>query len=636
MAYTYDDFEKAATAAGLLGNFSQYDLDLARAHPEAGLSLLSLKQDWNNATTAEAKMLANEAANQIRSSYGAYTGGKDGSKYYAETPQTATSAIDAKAADVLDRIGSYGSFAYGNQDAYNKALQGVVDIQPFTFNYGNQTAYQKALDDVAGITPFAYDKTAPVYTNPYEQQQAEMLDRVVNREGFAYDPATDPVYGSYKKAYLREGDRATANALAQASAGSGGRASTAAVNAATQAGDYYATKLSDVIPTLYQQAFDRYLQDYQMKLSDLGAVNQQQQLDYARYLNELGQYNTDRGFALDTYNADVNRRQGILTAMMNDRGQQWQEQKGSYDSMTAARLNALSALTADRGQAYNEYLDGYNMLRSYLGDLQGQSDTIYTRTLAAAQQRKQQEQQALENQMALAQLGYGVGDNAYLEALGITPNNEALLAASLAAAGRSAPIGSGGSGGTGGTGGTGSAGGGGKWAALESWVQQYGDASAEDYIDEHYKELGYSSASAAKAGWKNYQLEKGGGGNGVTDAFKNTVLATYPNGVVTDPDDWQTLLGFYDEATLNAAGITNGSKKAETPTASDMESLGFDQNSVLELGYGPISEARLSELIDQGLVEMYVENGKIRFRRIIKEPTPADRFDFTMGSRFTR
>jgi len=509
MAYTYDDFEKAATAAGLLGNFSQYDLDLARAYPEAGLSLLSLKQDWNNATTDEARLLANEAANQIRSSYGAYTGGTDGSKYYAVTPQTATSAIDAKVGDTLDRIGSYGSFAYGNQDAYNKALQGVVDIQPFTFNYGNQTAYQKALDDVAGITPFAYDKTAPVYTNPYEQQQAEMLDRVVNREGFAYDPATDHVYGSYKKAYLREGDRATANALAQASAGSGGRASTAAVNAATQAGDYYATKLSDVIPTLYQQAFDRYLQDYQMKLSDLGAVNQQQQLDYARYLNELGQYNTDRGFALDTYNADVNRRQGILTAMMNDRGQQWQEQKGSYDSMTAARLNALSALTADRGQAYNEYLDGYNMLRSYLGDLQGQSDTIYTRTLAAAQQRQQQEQQALENQMALAQLGYNVGDNAYLEALGITPNNEALLAASLAAAGRTAPIGSGGSGGTGGS--TGYTGSPTEEPTLSNAVTSFRNGDRSDAVIEQLLAEGWTQKQIEDAGYTGNYFNKPSG-----------------------------------------------------------------------------------------------------------------------------
>ena len=42
MAYTYEDFERAANEAGLMGQFSQYDLDLARAHPEAGLSILSL------------------------------------------------------------------------------------------------------------------------------------------------------------------------------------------------------------------------------------------------------------------------------------------------------------------------------------------------------------------------------------------------------------------------------------------------------------------------------------------------------------------------------------------------------------------------------------------------------------------
>ena len=76
--------------------FSPYDLALAQAHPEAGLSLLSLKQDYGAATTAEQRALANEAANQIRASYGSYTGGTDGSKYYAITTRTQTSEIDGK------------------------------------------------------------------------------------------------------------------------------------------------------------------------------------------------------------------------------------------------------------------------------------------------------------------------------------------------------------------------------------------------------------------------------------------------------------------------------------------------------------------------------------------------------------
>ena len=64
--FTYDGFLTAASNAGLLGEFSQADLDTARKYPEFGYSILGLKQDIHKATTPEAKLLANEAANQLR------------------------------------------------------------------------------------------------------------------------------------------------------------------------------------------------------------------------------------------------------------------------------------------------------------------------------------------------------------------------------------------------------------------------------------------------------------------------------------------------------------------------------------------------------------------------------------------
>lgn len=485
MPYTYQDFENAANAAGMLGQFSQYDLDLARRYPEAGLSLLSLKQDYGRATTDEQRLLANEAANQIRSSYGNYTGGRDGGGYYATQGAKYGSQID----DVLGQIGSFGSFSYAD---------------------------------------------APTYENAYAAQQKALLDAVLSHGDFAWSKETDPNWGSYKKSYLREGDRATANALGQAAAATGGRPSSYAVGAATQAGDYYATKLNDMIPTLYQQAYERYLQDYQRKLSDLGAVNNQQQLDYARYLDELGQYNTDRS------------------------------------------------------QAYNQYLNEYNMLQAYLGNLQGQDATEWQRYLdreALAQQQWENQfkansysdqlaQQQWENQFELALQAAAYGDYSGLAALGITPNNENVLANTLAAAGRTVPVGSGGTGGTGG--GTGGTGGG----------------------------------------------TGGTGGTGGIDAGLAAQLAQlYPDGNVTNADDWNYLLSLYDEATLAAAGYHYGAANQQTntpnvnPTAADLQGADIDMTSVLNLGYGPISEARLSELIDSGEVEMYVENGKIRFRR---------------------
>lgn len=293
MAYTYDDFVKAANQSGLMGQFSQDDLNLAQKYPEFGLSVLSLKKDYNNATTAEQRLLANQAANELRKSYGNYSGGADGGSFRLE------SKLNRRSDDLLDQLGSFGSFSYGE---------------------------------------------APTYENTFAQQQKNLLDRILNREDFSWSKETDPQWSSYKKSYLREGDRATANALAKASAASGGRPSSYAVNAATQAGDYYATKLNDVIPTLYQQAYERYLDEYNMKLKDLNTVNQQEQLDYAKYLDRLGQFNTDRGFA------------------------------------------------------YQNYADDYDRLRSQLADVQGQDQIDYARYLDEAS-RRQTAQDSIRSQV---------------------------------------------------------------------------------------------------------------------------------------------------------------------------------------------------------------------------------------------
>ena len=52
-------------------------------------------------------------------------------------------------------------------------------------------------------------------------------------------------------------------------------------------------------------------------LQDLGTVNTQEQLDYAKYLDQLTQYNTDRNFAYDTYLGDFNILQGQLASLQS-------------------------------------------------------------------------------------------------------------------------------------------------------------------------------------------------------------------------------------------------------------------------------------------------------------------------------
>lgn len=332
-SYTYDDFVKAANQKGLFQEFSQADLQTAQRYPEFGMSILGLKEDIHKATTPEAKLLANEMANQLRSSYGGYTGGKYGADYISD------GKIPNQIDSVLDKINGFGSFNF--------------------------------------------DQERPSYENQYAEQQQALLDAIINRPDFSWSKEDDPQWHSYRKSYLREGDRATADALGQAAAASGGRPSTAAVTAATQAGDYYAAQLNDIIPTLYQQAYDRYLNEYNMSLQDLNAVNTQEQLDYTKYLDQLGQFNTDRNFAFNQYLSDFDILQDKLSALQ---GQDSVDFDRYWNGQQLQREDAMAQQQLAQGQVDAILSAG----GSPSADLVGASGytTEYVQALQAAYQRQ--------------------------------------------------------------------------------------------------------------------------------------------------------------------------------------------------------------------------------------------------------
>jgi hypothetical protein len=83
------------------------------------------------------------------------------------------------------------------------------------------------------------------------------------------------------------------NAIGTVATATGGIPSTAAVTAASQAGDYYAGQLADIVPELEQQAFAKYLNEYNLDLSALNALQNQDQLEYSKLLDQLN-YNTNK------------------------------------------------------------------------------------------------------------------------------------------------------------------------------------------------------------------------------------------------------------------------------------------------------------------------------------------------------
>ena len=295
--YTYDQFQKAAQQAGLLGQFSQADLSLAQQNPDAGMSLLKYKQDYANATTDEQRAQANKGAESIRSSYGGYTGGGDGGSFH------------------LDPLGP-SSFQQSTAPSFN------------------------------------WDTPAPDYSSRYDETIQDMIKDMLERPEFSYDPDSDVVWKSYQKAYGREGDRATQNALGAAAAASGGMPSSYATTAAAQAGNYYAAQAADKIPELYEAAYNRYLNEFNMDASKIGIVQGQEQTDYNRYLDELGQWNTDRNFAYTQFAGDRSQWNA-------DREFAYNQLLDEINSQTQQRQEALDF--ANMAAQYGDY--NYNYLK---------------------------------------------------------------------------------------------------------------------------------------------------------------------------------------------------------------------------------------------------------------------------------
>lgn len=385
MNYTYEDFKKRLAS----GNYalSDADMKLAERNPDAAISILNYKDDYSKATTDEARALANMSAENIRRTQGGYTGGVDGSNFYLEAPTPS-------------------SFDSGSKPAYeSKWTDKINDAYGKLSDYGS----------------FSYDREAPVYSDRYAGQRDELLNTITNRPAFEYDYKSDPSYLSYAKQYAREGKRATDDTLAAASAQSGGIASSYALTAANQARNYYASQLSDKIPELYQNAYDRYLKEYQQKQNELSALNTVSQIEYDRYLNDLSQYNTDRNLAYQQYQDDYSR----LRNQLND--------AQALDQLDYSKYrDDLSDYQNDRNFRYQQLLDT-------ITNNQYEDEKNYSRAQDQANYRDysglegygfnmdaQRAQDALSDEYSRLQLGSGyadLGDYGSVDRLGIDSSN---------------------------------------------------------------------------------------------------------------------------------------------------------------------------------------------------------------------
>lgn len=159
---------------------------------------------------------------------------------------------------LMDRAAQNGDYAAAAvyEQQRNAKIAGEGLDRPETADYARYLPYEVTRD---------YDDSSRAQAQALVQQpddayQAEidrMLEQLLGAE-FEYDPASDAALDAYRKAYLREADLAAENALGRGAARTNGRASTAAVAAAQQAGNYYRAKAADRLPELERLAYEMY------------------------------------------------------------------------------------------------------------------------------------------------------------------------------------------------------------------------------------------------------------------------------------------------------------------------------------------------------------------------------------------
>lgn len=157
----------------------------------------------------------------------------------------------------------------------------------------------------------------PQYQSQYGGQMSQLLSEIMGMEPFNYNAESDAAFRQYKQMYTREGQRAAEDTVGQLAGRTGGMMNSYAASAASQQQQYFAQQIADKIPELEQMAYERYLNEFNMKKSQLGLVQDFEQDEYSRYRDQMGDYNAEREFSY-----------GVGRDQVGD--QQWQQEYERY------------------------------------------------------------------------------------------------------------------------------------------------------------------------------------------------------------------------------------------------------------------------------------------------------------------
>lgn len=424
-----------------------------------------------------------------------------------------------------DRISSYSSSGSGTaSDPKHVSItySGISGVPRYGYSMEKPgiSGVPKVLEEPQQTPSFSYD-SAPVYVNKYQDLIDQLTGRIMEQDPFSYDAESDPLYQQYRTSYTRGGERAMQNTMGQLAARTGGMASSYAGSTAQQTYDSYMSALADKIPQLQQLAYEMYQDEGEKQRLNLQMISALENNDYAKYQDLLAQYNTDRSFSYnqyrdqiadDRYADETAYNRGIYADERDyNRGIYADERdynRGIYADETAYNRGIYADETAyNRGMARAKLLAQSGDFSGY--EALGYSEEEIKRMQAAFLLEHPEYASLYQTGGSGVNMGSWIGADSmgntvyYNNGVGTYSDGTPYTGGVYM---EGAITGSG----------TRNYDGGGtdvtpwnKWADVEDWASKYGFSSADNYIKEHYKQLGYTSQSTALAGWRNHLMEMG-------------------------------------------------------------------------------------------------------------------------------
>lgn len=142
------------------------------------------------------------------------------------------------------------------------------------------------------------------YKSQWQAQLDDTMKKILNREKFSYDLNGDALYHQYKDMAVQQGRQAMMDTMGQAQAMTGGYGNSYAQGVGQQAYQGHLQQLNNVIPELYQMAYDKYAQEGNDLMNQFGLLADREVQDYGRHQDSMDRWSEELARLQNRYDSE--------------------------------------------------------------------------------------------------------------------------------------------------------------------------------------------------------------------------------------------------------------------------------------------------------------------------------------------